>query len=228
MWSRSAEDDAQEERRVADYTSVDRAQLHRQLLAAQLRLHRRHAEAVRGAQGRRGRRQRDHRAARRRSSGRSRAAPSCRSRRRRSSASAPAAASPTSCRICAAAIPKELAQVLRGLVVAANQEPQLSRVFTHLLGTNPSIYLDIDRNKVADPRRAAERRVPGAAGLARRLLRQRHQPVRPDLAGPGPGRGGGPRERSTTSIASTCATPTARWCRCAASSRCASSSARRR
>src|SRR5215469_15861965 len=44
--------------------------------------------------------------------------------------------------------PKELAQVLRGLTVAANQDPQLTRVFSTFSATNPSIYLDIDRNKV--------------------------------------------------------------------------------
>jgi multidrug efflux pump len=43
--------------------------------------------------------------------------------------------------------PKELAQVLRGLVVAANQDPQLQRVFSTFSATNPSIYLDIDRDK---------------------------------------------------------------------------------
>jgi hydrophobe/amphiphile efflux-1 (HAE1) family protein len=44
--------------------------------------------------------------------------------------------------------PAALAQALRGLVVAANQEPQLSRVFSTFSATNPSIYLDIDRDKV--------------------------------------------------------------------------------
>jgi hydrophobe/amphiphile efflux-1 (HAE1) family protein len=44
--------------------------------------------------------------------------------------------------------PKELAQVLRGLTVAANQDPQLARVFSTFSATNPSIYLDIDRDKV--------------------------------------------------------------------------------
>jgi hydrophobe/amphiphile efflux-1 (HAE1) family protein len=44
--------------------------------------------------------------------------------------------------------PKELAQVQRGLVVAANQDPQLRRVFSTFSATNPSIYLDIDRDKV--------------------------------------------------------------------------------
>ncbi|MGE7414127.1 efflux RND transporter permease subunit [Methylobacterium tarhaniae] len=44
--------------------------------------------------------------------------------------------------------PKELAQVLRGLVVAANQEPKLNRVFSTFSATNPSVFLDIDRNKV--------------------------------------------------------------------------------
>jgi hydrophobe/amphiphile efflux-1 (HAE1) family protein len=43
--------------------------------------------------------------------------------------------------------PKTLAQVLRGLVVAANQDPKLSRVFSTFSATNPSVYLDIDRDK---------------------------------------------------------------------------------
>jgi hydrophobe/amphiphile efflux-1 (HAE1) family protein len=43
--------------------------------------------------------------------------------------------------------PKVLAQTLRGLIVAANQDRDLSRVFTTFSATNPSIYLDIDRDK---------------------------------------------------------------------------------
>ncbi len=43
--------------------------------------------------------------------------------------------------------PSALAQALRGLTVAANQNPQLSRVFSTFSATNPSIYLDIDRDK---------------------------------------------------------------------------------
>jgi hydrophobe/amphiphile efflux-1 (HAE1) family protein len=44
--------------------------------------------------------------------------------------------------------PGALAQALRGLVVAANQNPRLNRVFSTFSATNPSIYLDIDRDKV--------------------------------------------------------------------------------
>jgi multidrug efflux pump len=44
--------------------------------------------------------------------------------------------------------PKMLAQVVRGLTVAATQNPQLTRVFSTFSATNPSIYLDIDRDKV--------------------------------------------------------------------------------
>jgi hydrophobe/amphiphile efflux-1 (HAE1) family protein len=44
--------------------------------------------------------------------------------------------------------PKELAQVLRGLTVAANQDPKLNNVFSTFSATNPSVYLDIDRDKV--------------------------------------------------------------------------------
>jgi hydrophobe/amphiphile efflux-1 (HAE1) family protein len=44
--------------------------------------------------------------------------------------------------------PKALAQVARGLIVAANQDPQLSRVFSTFSATTPSVFLDIDRDKV--------------------------------------------------------------------------------
>jgi multidrug efflux pump subunit AcrB len=44
--------------------------------------------------------------------------------------------------------PKAMAQVMRGLIVAANQDPQLSRVFSTFSATSPSFYLDIDRDKV--------------------------------------------------------------------------------
>jgi hydrophobe/amphiphile efflux-1 (HAE1) family protein len=40
-----------------------------------------------------------------------------------------------------------LAQVLRGLLVAANQEPRLNRVFSTFSAATPSVYLDIDRDK---------------------------------------------------------------------------------
>jgi len=43
--------------------------------------------------------------------------------------------------------PKALAQAVRGLTVAANQNPQLARVFSTFSATNPSIYLEIDRDK---------------------------------------------------------------------------------
>ncbi|GGF66750.1 transporter [Azorhizobium oxalatiphilum] len=44
--------------------------------------------------------------------------------------------------------PKAMAQVLRGLLVAANQDASLARVFSTYTATNPSIILDIDREKV--------------------------------------------------------------------------------
>jgi multidrug efflux pump subunit AcrB len=43
--------------------------------------------------------------------------------------------------------PRALAQALRGLLVAANQDSKLARVFSTFSATNPSIYLDIDRDK---------------------------------------------------------------------------------
>ncbi|HVM80096.1 MAG TPA: multidrug efflux RND transporter permease subunit [Stellaceae bacterium] len=43
--------------------------------------------------------------------------------------------------------PAALAQVMRGLLIAANQNPNLTRVFSTFSASNPSIYLDIDRDK---------------------------------------------------------------------------------
>ncbi|WP_332681205.1 efflux RND transporter permease subunit [Bosea sp. (in: a-proteobacteria)] len=44
--------------------------------------------------------------------------------------------------------PKALARTLRGLTIAANQDPQLRRVFSTFSDSTPSIFLDIDRDKV--------------------------------------------------------------------------------
>ena len=91
--------------------------------------------------------------------------------------------------------PAALAQVVRGLTVAANQDPQLSRVFSTFSATNPSVYLDIDRDKGPDlSRRVAEQCLSSVAGLARQLLCQQHQSLRADLAGPGASRGAGSRQ----------------------------------
>jgi multidrug efflux pump subunit AcrB len=43
--------------------------------------------------------------------------------------------------------PVRLGSVMQGLVAAANQDPRLSRVFSTFSANNPSIYLDIDRDK---------------------------------------------------------------------------------
>jgi hydrophobe/amphiphile efflux-1 (HAE1) family protein len=43
--------------------------------------------------------------------------------------------------------PEELAAVMRALVLAANQDPDLERVFSTWATDNPQVYLDIDREK---------------------------------------------------------------------------------
>ncbi len=43
--------------------------------------------------------------------------------------------------------PEELAAVMRALVVAANQDPALSRVFSTWATNNPQVFLNIDREK---------------------------------------------------------------------------------
>ncbi|ACK52448.1 transporter, hydrophobe/amphiphile efflux-1 (HAE1) family [Methylocella silvestris BL2] len=43
--------------------------------------------------------------------------------------------------------PASLASVMRGMIAAANADPALTRVFSTFTATNPSIFLDIDREK---------------------------------------------------------------------------------
>jgi hydrophobe/amphiphile efflux-1 (HAE1) family protein len=43
--------------------------------------------------------------------------------------------------------PVRLGSVMQGIIAAANQDPRLSRVFSTFTASNPSIYLDIDRDK---------------------------------------------------------------------------------
>ena len=43
--------------------------------------------------------------------------------------------------------PVEMASVMQGLIAAANQDPRLARVFSTFTASNPSIWLDIDREK---------------------------------------------------------------------------------
>ncbi|MBV8457230.1 MAG: efflux RND transporter permease subunit [Acetobacteraceae bacterium] len=45
--------------------------------------------------------------------------------------------------------PVQNGQVMRGLLAAANQDPRLTRVFSTYTASNPSLYLDIDREKTA-------------------------------------------------------------------------------
>jgi len=43
--------------------------------------------------------------------------------------------------------PSQIASVVQGVIAAANQDPRLTRVFSTFTASNPSIYLDIDRDK---------------------------------------------------------------------------------
>src|ERR1700693_803945 len=43
--------------------------------------------------------------------------------------------------------PAATASVMEGMVAAANQDPRLTRVFSTFTSSNPSIWLDIDREK---------------------------------------------------------------------------------
>ena len=89
--------------------------------------------------------------------------------------------------------PEEFAATMRGLAVAANQQPELAQRLQHLHHRHAAGLPEDRPRKGADPRRASNRYLPGAANLARRLLRQRLQPVRADVAGHHPGRGSRPQ-----------------------------------
>ncbi|HVY13584.1 MAG TPA: multidrug efflux RND transporter permease subunit [Rhodopila sp.] len=43
--------------------------------------------------------------------------------------------------------PEDMASVVQGIVAVANQDPRLARVFSPFTASNPSVYLDIDREK---------------------------------------------------------------------------------
>ena len=112
--------------------------------------------------------------------------------------------------------PTDVAAVLRGLIVAANQQPELAGVFSTYAADTPQIYLDIDRDKaqvlgvkISDIFNALQSTLGS-------LLHQRLQRFRPHLAGQYPGRHAVSRTASTTSNESMSATPMAAWCRCRA------------
>ena len=64
----------------------------------------------------------------------------------------------------------------------------------HILRHEPVDLSRYRSQQGADSRRAIERRVPGAAGIAGRVLRERPEPVRPQVAGERSGRGQRPGE----------------------------------
>ena len=43
--------------------------------------------------------------------------------------------------------PEEMAAVMRGLILQANQQPELASVFSTFTSNTPQLFLDIDRNK---------------------------------------------------------------------------------
>ena len=108
---------------------------------------------------------------------------------RRSSASAAPAASSTRCRRCRARRRPISPPTMRGLIVAANQRPELAGVFSTFAADTPQLYPRRRPREGAGAGRRGQRHLHSTAGHARRLLRQRLQPFRPHLAGQHPGRG---------------------------------------
>ena len=88
----------------------------------------------------------------------------------------------------AGAPPRDLAAVADGLVIAANQNPALAGVFTTYGASTPQVYLKLDRERAETLGVVDRRYLQRAADDDGRHLRQRLQPLRPHLAGQGPGR----------------------------------------
>ena len=109
--------------------------------------------------------------------------------------------------------PTDVAATLRGLIVAANGQPELAGVFSTYAADTPQIYLDIDRDKAQVLGRQDQRYLQCPTVDARELLRQRLQRVRPHMAGQHPGARQRFATMSTTSTGSMCATPRAAWSR---------------
>ncbi len=165
-----------------------RLRLHRRDRLVEPGLLRHPPEALRAAHRPVRKRRRHHRAAAA-GAGRDPAArSSSRSTCRRSSASAAPAGSSTCSRRLQGQSPADLAATMRGMLVAANQQPELGRRLQHLRRRHAA---DLSRHR---PRqgpgagRQDRRHLQRAAVDPRRLLRQRLQPVRPHLAGQCPGR----------------------------------------
>ncbi len=72
-----------------------------------------------------------------------------------------------------------LGQQMNGLLAAANSDPRLARVFSTFTATNPSLFLDIDRQKAQALGLSILDVFTALAGDAGRHLHQRLQPVRP-------------------------------------------------
>ena len=104
---------------------------------------------------------------------------------------------------------------MRGLIVEANQQPELAGVFSTFSADTPQIYLDIDRDKaqtlgveISDIFNALQATLGGFYVNDFNLFGRTWQvniQAEHDL----------PARRSTTSTRSMSATGTARWCRCA-------------
>ena len=84
-------------------------------------------------------------------------------------------------------------QVMRGLIVEANQQPELSNVFSTFAADTPQLYLDLDRDKAQTLGVQINDVFTALQGTLGGLLHQRLQPVRPHLAGQHPGRPGLPQ-----------------------------------
>ena len=89
--------------------------------------------------------------------------------------------------------PTEVAAVMRGLLVAANQQPELAGVFSTYAADTPQIYLDIDRDKAQVLGVKISDIFNALQVDAGQLLHQRLQRFRPHLAGQRPGRSAVPR-----------------------------------
>ena len=102
---------------------------------------------------------------------------------------------------------------LRGLIVAANGQPELAGVFSTYAADTPQIYLDIDRDKAQVLGVKISDIFNALQSTLGTFLRQRLQRVRPHLAGQHPGRDAVSRQHRRY-LPDLCAQrPRQAWCR---------------
>ena len=113
------------------------------------------------------------------------------------------------------ATPQQLQAATQHLIDAARSRPELGRLFSTFRASVPQIYVNVDRVKAKQQNVEVTDVFHGAASLPRRILHQRLQLSRSNVARDGAGRRAVPRHRRTSGPAQDPQCSPARWFRSA-------------